>query len=216
MGKPMSDVRAAAAILWDFHCSVPEAGDGPFEAIVCLGSYDESVARHAAALHLAGSGGVLLFTGRRGNWTDGLYDASEAEHFAGIAVAMGVDRATILIEPKATNIGENVAFAEAMLPADPGRVLFLTKPQTQRRLYLTLAAKSRLAAWRVGAPARGLDEAIALFGLSQIANEMAGDLDRVLKYPALGFMAAHKVSDEVLAAFETLKRAGYCGHLVKG
>jgi Uncharacterized conserved protein len=211
----MTFIPAAAEILWAYHAAVP-AARGPFDVIVCLGSYDESVARHAARLHLADPGSTLLFTGHKGNWTEGLYAGSEAEHFAGIAIAAGVPRERILIEPKATNIAENIACSEAMLPADPGRVVYLTKPQTQRRLLLTLKVASRLSTYHVGAPQRGLAEAIELFGANQIITEMVGDLDRVLKYPALGYMAADTVPGEVLAAFEDLKRSGFTGHLVSG
>lgn len=207
---------AAAEILWDYHTSVPRSGSGEFDTIVCLGSYDESVARHAARLHSANPSASVLFTGNVGNWTSGLYALSEAEHFAAIARSMGVPDERILIEPAATYIGENIALSEAMLPDQPGVVHYITKPQTQRRLYLTLARLSRVEARSVGAPARSLAEAIAMFGLDQILPEMVGDLDRILKYPALGFMAPETVPDAVLSAFEDLKGMGYTGHLIKG
>ena len=210
----MIEVPAAAEILWAYHCDVPPAGG--FDAIVCLGSYDESVARHAAELFLAQPGRTLVFTGHQGNWTGGLYAASEAEHFAGIARSMGVPEDRILIEPTATNIGENVTRSEAMLTAGVQAVHYLTKPQTQRRLLLTLSRLSRMKAWSVGAPFRSLREAVALFGLERILPEMVGDLDRILKYPALGFMVPEAVPDDVIAAFEDLKRLGYTGHLLKG
>jgi hypothetical protein len=209
----MIEVPAAAEILWAYHCDVPRAG--AFDAIVCLGSYDESVARHAADLFLAQPCRSLVFTGHQGNWTAGLYAASEAEHFAGIAIATGVPEDRVLIEPTATNIGENITRSEAMLPDAAQAVHYLTKPQTQRRLLLTLARLSRIKTWSVGAPSRTLQEAVALFGRDQIIAEMVGDLDRVLHYPALGFMAPEIVPDAVLDAFEDLKRLGYTGHLLK-
>lgn len=210
----MIEIPAAAEILWTYHCDVPDAG--AFDAIVCLGSYDESVARHAADLFLAQPSRAIVFTGYQGNWTGGLYAASEAEHFAGIAMSMGVSEHRILIEPTATNIGENIIRSEAMLPDGAQAVHYLTKPQTQRRLLLTLAHLSRMKDRSVGAPSRNLKEAVALFGLDQIVAEMVGDLDRILKYPALGFMAPEAVPGDVLAAFEDLKRLGYTGHLLKG
>lgn len=211
----MTEIAGLAGILWDYHTAVPQPAAGELSAIVCLGSYDESIARHAADLHLAQPSATLVFTGHQGNWTGGLYAASEAEHFARIAASMGVPEGRMLIEPAATNIGENVTFSEAMLPDRTGTVHYVTKPQTQRRLHLTLARLSRIGTRSVGAPARSLGEAVAMFGAEQIITEMVGDLDRILHYPARGFMAPDTVPGDVLGAFEDLKRLGFTSHLLK-
>ncbi|MEX6505225.1 YdcF family protein [Jiella sp. M17.18] len=211
------DVLADAERLWNFHRSVePVAADARFDAVVGLGSYDEAVAHHAARLCLEGRAPVLLFTGRHGNWTAGRHETTEAERFRAVALADGVPAEAILIEPTATNIGENVSASDRLLIERGCRsALYVTKPQTQLRLHLTLRRIGRMPRFAVTAPARSLDDALQRFGERQILNEMVGDLDRVLAYPEMGFQAEIAVPAAVLEAFERLKAKGFRDHLLR-
>lgn len=130
------EVLAAARMLWDYHCIYDELQTA--DVIIGLGSYDTRVADHAAELYMQGVATWLMFTGHSGNWTKGLYKSSEAEAFAEIAIAAGVPESAIIIEPKATNIGENILFSRAKMVPGVISPIFVTKPQTQRRVRATV------------------------------------------------------------------------------
>lgn len=103
-----SSILTAAKVLWDYHC-IYDPLEGA-DIIIGLGSYDPRVAERASDLYLEGLAPWLIFTGRSGRGTDKLYKASEAEAFAEIAIRRGVPERAIIIEPNATNIGENIRF----------------------------------------------------------------------------------------------------------
>ncbi len=210
------EIIKCADVLWLYQTGCQNNLDvEQFDVIICLGSYDTTVAKFAAHRYLAGGVGSLLFTGSEGNWTHGLYSSSEAAHFAGIAVKIGVPWEQIILEEGATNIGQNIEFSEKLLePLDNITALYITKPQTQRRLLLTLQEKSHLQHYKVMAVKRCLSEAFNLFGEKQIINEMVGDIDRILKYPKKGFLKSTQVPKKVFDAYEQLKFFGYRSHLL--
>lgn len=211
-----SDILPHAKILWNYH-TMGYHGDLElnWDALVGLGSYDESVAQHTASLYLSGKANRVVFSGKYGNWTRNLYKKSEAAHFADIAVKMGVPAEKILLEEASTNIGANIDATESLLYPDYATTcMYITKPQTQRRVWLTLKKKSRLHNYSVSAPRRNINDAIKIFGYDLIVSEMVGDIDRILKYPDNGFMAYEEVSSDVLDAFQALKSAGFTKHLL--
>jgi len=207
-----ADVRAHAATLWDFHAR----GDSveAMAAIVCLGSYDLRVAHRSADLALAHLGARIVVSGAYGNWTRGVFPATEAEIFAKVMTERGVPSARIALEPRATNIGENIAFARDMLQSVAGEVVvFVTKPQTQGRVRATAPMHWPSIRARVTAPLlRMEDYETEDAGLGPLIEEMVGDLDRMIAYPALGFQVPVDVPASVLYAFEALKAAGYTKH----
>ena len=133
-------VLQAARTLWNFHLIYDELSE--VDVIIGLGSYDLRVADRCAELFHQRLAKKILFTGKSGNWTNNLFDGSEAEAFAKRARERGVPADAILIEPKATNIGENIRFSRAMMANDQvARIIIVTKPQTQRRAYATVRAQ---------------------------------------------------------------------------
>lgn len=121
--------------LWNYHQMRHEV-TMQVDCIIGLGSYDLKVVDKCVELYFQGIAPKLLFSGKSGNWTHGLWKKTEAETFADRAIAMGVPKANILIEPKATNIGENIQFSRAVLYAnniEAETIVVVTKPNTERR-----------------------------------------------------------------------------------
>ncbi len=117
--RPMSPTLQDARLLWDFlgqgRCHVP------CELLVVCGSYDLRVCDHACELLERGLAERLLFTGNTGHWTRHLWVEPEAELFARHARARGVSDSLIVIEPRATNFAENIAFARELFPTCAAR-----------------------------------------------------------------------------------------------
>jgi len=205
-------VLQAARTLWNFHLIYDELSE--VDLIIGLGSYDLRVADRCAELFHQRLAKRVLFTGKSGNWTNTLYDGSEAEAFAVRAEARGVPEDAILIEPRATNIGENIRFSRATTGDRPRRIIIVTKPQTQRRAYATVRAQWPEVSALVTAPlTRFESQPIEAYPLENLIHEMVGDVQRLIDYPAKGFQIAQSVPRSVADAFDLLVKAGYDHHL---
>ena len=209
-GTVSPEIEQAARVLWDYHC-ITDAPE-PVDAIVCLGSYDLRVAERSAELFVQGYAPRIVFTGASGNWTKGLFAESEAATFADHAMARGVPQGAVVLEERATNLGENIRFSAALLePA--ARVILVTKPQTQRRCLATVRKQWPEADALVTAPEHGMDDQpTAAFPLAHLIDEMVGDVFRILTYPDAGYQIPQAVPDDVMAAFEFLKGEGFQGY----
>jgi uncharacterized SAM-binding protein YcdF (DUF218 family) len=209
------ELRAHAETLWSFHAR----GDvlEPMAAIVCLGSYDLRVAERTAELALGHPAAQVVVTGAQGNWTRGVFEQSEAEVFAAVLRERGVSEAQVTLEPKAVNIGENVAFSRDILGYVGGEVVvFVTKPQTQMRVRATVPIHWPQVRAQTASPQLGIDDyARPGEGLTPVIEEMVGDLERMRLYPQRGFQVPVEIAPEVLAAYEALRAAGYDRHCVE-
>lgn len=143
---------------------------------------------------------------------------SEAEKFAEIAQSRGVPKDSILIEPQASNTGENVSFTRELL-AERGlninTAIAVQKPYMERRTFATFAKVWPEMRVLVTSPSLDYKE-LPLQWLSEAAviEIMVGDFDRILKYPALGYQTEQPVPGDVKSAFDGLVAMGFTKHLV--
>jgi hypothetical protein len=209
--EPNADDIAAAELLWDYHCIYETPR--PADAIVGFGSYDLRVADWCAELFTAGFASVVMFSGGAGNWTKDLYGTSEAKAFSDRAEERGVPRNAMLLEERASNIGENIRLTKALCPGMK-TVILVTKPQTQRRVRATVDRQWRKIDAIVTAPIHPFSEQPAPHhGLYDLICEMVGDLWRMKAYPTLGFQIEQDVPEKVAAAYDRLVSRGFTGHL---
>jgi len=201
-----------AAVLWDYMSSFKAAA--PCDAVVVCCSYDLRVCDYACELIRAGLAPRLVLSGKTGNWTRHLWTRSEAEVFGERALANGVGSSVIVLEDRSTNFGENVAFTRALLP-EARAITFVTKPASVLRVRLTAEVQWPGIQLFVSAPDfRFPDDVSPVVGLFGIINEMVGDVERVLRYPALGFQAPHELPQRVLDAWDYLQQQGFTHHLM--
>ena len=132
------EVLTAAASLRTYMSA--DSSREPSDAIVVCCSYDLRVCDHACDLIAEGYSDRLLLSGKSGNWTRDLWSRSEAEVFEQRALTRGIDADRILLEPEATNFGENIRFARRLL-GDVRRITFVSKPNSLLRVKLTAAAQ---------------------------------------------------------------------------
>lgn len=206
-----------ARVLWNYHrLGLPV---GPVDVIVGLGSYDLRVADRCVQLWQSGLAPWVVFSGSRGNWTEG-QATTEALLFSERAQSLGLPSDVLILEDQSTNLGQNVTFTQTLLKnwailAD--RILLVTKPNTERRALATAARVGSGVDWSVTSPDTRLEGPYAPGRTFEtLVDEMVGDLDRIVKYPDLGFQVPQNVPVSVLAAFETLKAQGFTRHLLKG
>lgn len=211
----MTDIELAK-IIWDYHHvgHKLEKADGIF----VLGSHDTRVAEYGAWLYLDGWAPLLIMSGGVGSLTEGMWQTSEAEHFASIAVRMGVPQDKILIESKSTNTGENIRYTKSLLE-EKGmlvkKLILVQKPYMERRTYATFVKQWPGMNFVVTSPPIPFDEyPNDEISLKQVIAIMVGDLQRIRDYPDQGFQIEQEIPATVWEAYEELVRRGYTGHLV--
>ncbi|MCD8144369.1 MAG: YdcF family protein [Oscillospiraceae bacterium] len=206
-------------VLWDYmhlnHALTPA------DCIIGFGNYNGEIARRAAELYHQGYAPKILFTGGLGRNTDGLWTASEAEHFAEIALAEGVPAADILLEKESTNTAENILFSKRLLERSgvPVRtILGVHQPFMERRIW---------AAWQVYWPQVKLivtsprltipvylENSVRQGITEQAAVEViVGDFQRMEVYAKKGYQIPQDIPQPVREAFQVMVQLGYDGQL---
>ncbi|WP_435797462.1 YdcF family protein [Streptomyces microflavus] len=190
----------------------------PCSVIIGLGSHDLGVADVSAGFYLRGPAPVVVFTGSTSPTTRDRMPRGEAVHYRERALELGVPESAVLIEPHARNTGENIRFSRAVLAeagTDVDSVLLVTKPYEERRAYATARKLWPEVDVVSASSAMTFEKYVASIGNDRLVIDMlVGALQRLLLYPAQGFMIEQPVPDEVAAAYERLVEAGFTSRLI--
>lgn len=211
---------ALAETIWNYHLMKHQVAKA--DAILVLCSHDERVAERGAQLFLEGWAPLIIFSGGQGAITKTLWDEPEAERFARIAMSLNVPREKILIEKNSTNTGENVQYTRKLveeLGLDPQKFIVVQKPYMERRSYATFLRYWPEKEVIVTSPQVTFRDYLAEYSHRSLSPDdvigiMVGDLQRLKLYPALGYLIAQEIPDEVWSAFEELVRAGFDKYLI--
>lgn len=207
-----------AKILWDYF----QLHQTPIKSdiIFCLCSHDTRVADRASELMLANYGKYLVFSGRLGELTKGMFDKSEAEVFADIALKAGVEGKKIFIEDRSTNTGENIRFTHdllAKLGVDYSSMILIQKPYMERRTLATFLKQWPGGDIKISITSPKLSYEDYMNGgiaKKEVINVMVGDMQRIREYPRLGFQVEQEIPDNVWNSFTELVKLGYDTHLI--
>lgn len=189
------------------------------DCILVLGSYDERVAQRGAELFLQGFAPLLVFSGGWGAFAKEYWHEAEADHFAKIAISLGVPKENILTENESKNTGENIIFTRRLLEQkgiDPNTFILVQKPYMERRSYATFKNFWSGKEVCVTSPEISLDEYPTTgISLERVINSLVGDLQRIKLYPAKGYQIDQEIPADVWTAYERLVKLGYNKRLVK-
>lgn len=192
----------------------------PCSVAIGLGSHDLGVADTTADLYHRGLAPLIVFTGATSRTTRDRMPRGEAEHYRERAVELGVPAGAILVEPRARNTGENIRFSRALLEergVPVSSVLLISKPYEERRAHATACKLWPEAEWVSASAPTTLAEYVDSIGDAGLVLDMlAGAQQRIMVYPQRGFMIEQHVPDDVAAAYERLRGAGFAGRLVPG
>lgn len=183
------------------------------DCIFVLGSNDIRVAEYAARLYLDGWADKLAFSGGVGRLTEGVFEQTEAETFAQIALDMGVPSEDILIENQATNTGENILFTAQLFEHNQlkcDRLILVQKPYMERRTYATFKKQwpTKLDSIVVTSPKIAFHDYFNdEIDIDTTIRAMLGDFERIKSYPALGFQIEQHVPEDVEVSYQALKAA---------
>jgi uncharacterized SAM-binding protein YcdF (DUF218 family) len=210
-------VVALARVLWNYlRIGAPLERR---EAIVAFGGHDLRVADWAAQLWLEGWAPKLVISGGLGYYTSKIWREPEAHKFRRIAVDRGVKPDAILVEDQSRNSGENVALTRKLLEINgllPRRAICVQKPYLERRVQLTLQKQWPDCDFLLSSPPIPYDVYAQpdIICFDKLVNELVGQVDRIERYPELGFTEKAKVPEQVIAAKRQLVELGFAKHLV--
>jgi hypothetical protein len=195
------DASEARKNLWNYLSRADEAKES--EVIFVLGRDDFAIAAKAAELFKRGFAPLILLTGGRGRLS-GAIEGSEASAFSNYLQKVGIPRGSILLEESSSNTGENISAGLEKLRAEgisPKRVLLVTHGSHMRRALAVAKARESAIEW-LAVPD---DCDMSSFPEGELARDLLGEIDRLEKYPKLGYFAAQDIPAEVLSARHALE-----------
>jgi uncharacterized SAM-binding protein YcdF (DUF218 family) len=205
-----------ATAIWDYHQMHHQLR--ACDAAIGLGSHDLGVPAYAAELYHAGLFPTLVFTGATNPTHPDRFPRGEAVHFREHALNLGVPDPAILIEPDATNTGENIALSRAELAAagtPVASVMLIAMPYMQRRAYATCRKLWPEVEVVCASQPLEFDDYVKTIGDEVlVTNMLVGDLQRIIEYPKLGFAIEQKVPEDVHAAYQRLLTQGFTRRLL--
>ncbi|MBN9100924.1 MAG: YdcF family protein [Pseudonocardia sp.] len=210
-------IRADVETLWDFnqmHHDLRQVDLG-----IGLGSHDLGVATYTAELYHQGMFPKIVFTGANAPTTVERFPRGEAVHYREHALELGIPDSAILVEPRATNTGENIDFTRAIVETshlDVRSIMLISRPYQQRRAYAM--CRIRWSDIDVICASQNclLDNYIAGIGdADQVVNMLVGDTQRVWTYAENGWALEQDVPDKVHAAYDRLVKSGFDRRVLK-
>ncbi|MFD0884117.1 YdcF family protein [Streptosporangium algeriense] len=209
-------LRADVETLWDYHDM--HHALRPADVGIGLGSHDLGVATHAADLYLQELFPLIVFTGANAPTTVSRFPRGEAVHYKEHAVERGVPEGAVLVEPRATNTGENFTYTRDLLAQHGITVtsaVLISRPYQQRRAYATCKKIWPEIEVICASLPLSLDDYVESIGaVDRVINMLVGDTQRITEYAKKGFAVKQPYPDEVRAAFERLAEAGYTSRLI--
>ncbi|MET9485381.1 YdcF family protein [Nocardia sp. NPDC006630] len=208
-----AEYRSDVETLWDFNQMHHEPR--PVDVGIGLGGHDIGVATYAVDLFHAGIFPLIVFTGANAPTTVDRFPRGEAVHFREHAIERGVPDDAILIEPRATNTGENIDFTRDLLEelgylGSTKSVMLISRPYQQRRSFAICRKRWPEVDVSCGSLPLALDDYVAGIGdVDRVMNMLVGDTQRLWVYPAKGWAIEQDVPDRVREAYERLVDAGF-------
>lgn len=211
-----NDIDRWARVLWDYQRLDHQLH--PVEIAIVLGSHDLRVADRAAQVYQEGLARLLIFSGGAAPATRRFYAGSEADEFAKRCRALGVPESAMRLEDQSHNTAENLRFSRELFESEglhPETVILVQKPYMERRSLATAMIEWPDIEVMCTSPLISFgDYPTETVDKAHFINTMVGDLQRILVYPKMGFMAQQDVPRTVLDAYENLVASGFTTRLL--
>jgi uncharacterized SAM-binding protein YcdF (DUF218 family) len=177
-----------------------------------MGGHDLMVPVLAAELFSEKMAPIMICSGGFGKITRRIWKRGEGQTFARKCIKLGVPKKKILIEKKASNMGENFAFSKKLLVRNNIETktgIIVCKPHMARRALATARKQWPEIEWRVAVKKIQMEDYISKKDLKREINVMVGDVERLKSYAEAGFQVPVKIPDEVWDAHIRLAKAGF-------
>ena len=181
------------------------------DCIIGLGTIDINVADVASELYLNGYADKLIFSGGLGKITREVWDETEAEKFAKIAIKKGVPNEDIYLEKESTNTGDNFRFTKKLIETEKLNIkscIVVCKPYTEKRAYA--AFKKIMPEYEAIIYSENIScEEYYKKNKNGWVDVLVGDIPRMKVFYKKGWQIKMDVPDEVWKAYEALVEKGY-------
>ena len=196
-------------ILWDYMKMNHKLQHS--DCIIGLGTIDINVADVASELYLNGYADKLIFSGGLGKITREVWDETEAEKFAKIAIKKGVPNEDIYLEKESTNTGDNFRFTKKLIETEKLNIkscIVVCKPYTEKRVYA--AFKKIMPEYEAIIHSENIScEEYYKKNKNGWVDVLVGDIPRMKVFYKKGWQIKMDVPDEVWKAYEALLEKGY-------
>lgn len=210
----MEDIKLIQ-ILWDYMRMNHEIKYS--DCIIGLGTMDTNVANIASELYLNGYANKLIFSGGLGKITYKLWNETEAEKFAKIAIEKGVPSKDIYLEKESTNTGDNFRFSKRLienLKLDIKSCIVVCKPYDEKRAYA--AFKKIMPEYDVIIHSENIScEEYYKRNGNEWVNVLVGDIQRMKLFYEKGWQIKMNIPQNVWNAYEILAKRGYDKFILK-
>lgn len=206
--KFMKDINFIQ-ILWDYMKMNHELKHS--DCIIGLGSMDINVANVTSELYLNVYANKIIFSGGLGKITYKLWNETEAEKFAKIAIQRGVPSNNIYLEKESTNTGDNFRFSKKLienLKLDIKSCIIVCKPYDEKRAYATFKKIMPEYDGIVYSENISCEEYYQKYG-NEWVHVLVGDIQRMKIFYEKGWQIKMDIPQNVWKAYETLVRKGY-------
>ena len=196
-------------ILWDYMKMNHKIRNA--DCIIGLGTIDINVANVASELYLKGYANKLIFSGGLGKITRKLWNETEAEKFAKIAIQRGVPSNNIYLEKESTNTGDNFRFSKKLienLKLDIKSCIIVCKPYDEKRAYATFKKIMPEYDGIVYSENISCEEYYQKYG-NEWVHVLVGDIQRMKIFYEKGWQIKMDIPQNVWKAYETLVKKGY-------
>lgn len=208
-------------VLWDFMClnqAVHKA-----DCILGLGCHDIHIAQRCAELYNEGYAKFVIFSGGLGKITSKLWNVSEAEKFAQIAISLGVPENKIFTESQSTNTGDNFAFTKLLVEKNKLPIksfIVVTKPCTERRARAAFEKRMDGYSASYTSPQFSFEQYLKFYLEGPVSQEefistLVGDIQRFDLYYTKGFQTYVNVPQNVLSSYNVLIQLGFDKYIIR-
>lgn len=210
----MEDIKEIQ-ILWDYMKMNHELKNS--DCIIGLGTSDTNVAKVAADLYLNKYANKIIFSGGLGKITYKLWNETEAEKFAKLAIEKGVSSNDIYLEKESTNTGDNFRFSKKLIENEKLNIkscIVVSKPYDEKRAYA--AFKKIMPEYEVIMHSEDIScEEYYKRNGNEWVSVLVGDIQRMKLFCEKGWQIKMDVPNEVWKAYEILVKRGYDRFVLK-
>lgn len=177
------------------------------DVIFVFGGIGDEIPIHAAKLYSRNISKIVLITGKSGALTKTHYKKDEHEEFYDLLINNGVDSKSIIVEPLATNAGENVTFGIRSLLEEGIRtekLVLVCRSFMMRRALLTFEKQFPNIICFPSPPE------VEMTGLimknSTLEIRLIEEIKRLIDYFDQGFIANPNIPDYIIENTNRLKQ----------
>ncbi|QHT70925.1 YdcF family protein [Rhodocytophaga rosea] len=189
------------------------------DVVIGFGHFDPKIPAKCGELYLAGMAPQIIFTGGMGAGTADLGEP-EALYFTKVLYQTypSIPKPVVITESTSANTGENLRFTAALLQTkyphlafdtSMQRVIIVANAYRQRRVFHTCQLYFSQVTWINCPPETSYQAEWEMFASKgeNLDVQLVGETERLLTYPAKGFMSSISIPDQIMEAYHTLKES---------